>query len=1256
MQNRSKLGSFWAFFPTEARTTLSGIINAPWKLDDARRLLLEGRFNQELLTEVLPKLVAKDFQKLAVDGEPATALDILPARGREGRNWADDAINEPIFDELRKVPSLPNCTGSFTRPRNLKIHPKGLQIAWLQQWFEVAPGLDDWVHPSVEAQPERRLKADRLMQDQRTSHLQEWIEWVCRSKTPQESANALDLVARIVRDSPEMGREARTCHVLTLEDGVMAEPKTGQVFIRSSEEEAGFRFIDPELVGIAGVRENLELLEIRVLDRSGELLNALSRKGPIDWRQVWELARRLPTRQAEEIFAQTLGEGLTEKMKVRTADNAWKPLSSVFSAGPVVPIDRSRDREFLIDPVFHGPDEELLRRLGAVDRPSVRKSRQDEPWLALYKDELRRSYIRQAKGAKPAEDKVLVEGPQPPSPLQNLGRVSPQACVAMTECAMALDPLEVWKVRHTSNPAYGVKTSISPTVWWVKRHGRLDTPFGPWPVDQCLSPDVALPPDLGDDLTEMTRNVLPIAEVSSRTAHALELPGDVDAISQKVWETMLATAGSWTDPDRRSLLYCWAVHYMEEAPKRIRVGSLDVPPREVAVLRERDKYKALIEQGLPALLVVDEFDKKALMENWGLQDGLRMLEQELEFEAAGEPAQVIDVFPGLRTYLDPDDYDLELVTCLSLNLLTLTPQGLVSSPVEGLLRERQVLVRGSDSTQVLRQISNALELDLSEAALRKLLERQEQERVRKFKAEIRRQPGDPERLALAVGPDDLRRTIPQAALEAIELERQRPLEPRELARMAIAVHGADVLKQNRSALEKNGLEPPQQWAGRAAARRFVGELGFSQDYAGFPEARRPATLDVEGPVDLAPLHDYQTLAADRIKALLRDEGPPRGMLALPTGAGKTRVAVQAVVEEIRDGNLEGPLLWIAQSDELCEQAVQTWGYVWRAVGAPNRLVISRFWGSNDAAEESDATQLVVATPDKLLNAAGKDNYAWMTQMSLVVVDEAHSSVAASYTKVLEWLGRGRSRKSKSHLIGLTATPFRNVNQAETQRLAARYDHHRLDEGAFVDDPYAVLQSKGVLAQVRQELLPGVDVELTASDREEIKTLMRVPAAVQTRIGASIERNRRIVESVATLPDDWTVLLFATTVENAGALAAQLSLRGIPSVAISANTEPAARRRYIEQFKAGDLRVITNYNVLTQGFDAPAVKAVYVTRPTFSANLYQQMIGRGLRGPLNGGSEEVLIVNVKDNFQAFGEKLAFTHFEYLWGEDGEEEES
>ena len=76
-------------------------------------------------------------------------------------------------------------------------------------------------------------------------------------------------------------------------------------------------------------------------------------------------------------------------------------------------------------------------------------------------------------------------------------------------------------------------------------------------------------------------------------------------------------------------------------------------------------------------------------------------------------------------------------------------------------------------------------------------------------------------------------------------------------------------------------------------------------------------------------------------------------------------------------------------------------------------------------------------------------------------------------------------------------------------------------------------------------------------------------------------------------------------------------------------------------------MLTNYGVLTEGFDAPAVRAVYVGRPTFSPNRYQQMIGRGLRGPLNGGKEECLIVDVADNILQFGGDLAFRDYEHLW---------
>lgn len=70
-------------------------------------------------------------------------------------------------------------------------------------------------------------------------------------------------------------------------------------------------------------------------------------------------------------------------------------------------------------------------------------------------------------------------------------------------------------------------------------------------------------------------------------------------------------------------------------------------------------------------------------------------------------------------------------------------------------------------------------------------------------------------------------------------------------------------------------------------------------------------------------------------------------------------------------------------------------------------------------------------------------------------------------------------------------------------------------------------------------------------------------------------------------------------------------------------------------------------MLTQGFDAPAVRAVVVARPTFSPNTYIQMIGRGLRGELNGGKESCRILNVADNIENFGRGLAYTRMEHLW---------
>jgi superfamily II DNA or RNA helicase len=242
------------------------------------------------------------------------------------------------------------------------------------------------------------------------------------------------------------------------------------------------------------------------------------------------------------------------------------------------------------------------------------------------------------------------------------------------------------------------------------------------------------------------------------------------------------------------------------------------------------------------------------------------------------------------------------------------------------------------------------------------------------------------------------------------------------------------------------------------------------------------------------------------------------------------------------------------------------------------------------------------------------------------------------------LGRGKDR---CPLVGLTATPFRGTSEEQTKRLVNRFGGRRLDQGVLPDDPYVELQRRGVLARVRHELMIGTEIRLTDEELAYLREFRRLPKSIEEFLGSDRDRNRALVDSIGALPTDWTVLLFATSVDNAQTLAAMLTLRGIAAAAISGETEPGARRHYIEEFRRGRIRVLTNYNVLTQGFDAPAVRAVYVARPTYSPNLYQQMIGRGLRGPMNGGKDECLIVNVEDNVRQYGEELAFRQFEYLW---------
>ena len=111
VEGRASVGRFWAFFPLRDETTLTGIANAPWQVNDDRVGLLEGsQLNRELLDE-LSRLVLTSVPTLTRKNDPGWVLDILPARGSEARCWGDSYLTTHFYDLAPGYPLVPDQDG-----------------------------------------------------------------------------------------------------------------------------------------------------------------------------------------------------------------------------------------------------------------------------------------------------------------------------------------------------------------------------------------------------------------------------------------------------------------------------------------------------------------------------------------------------------------------------------------------------------------------------------------------------------------------------------------------------------------------------------------------------------------------------------------------------------------------------------------------------------------------------------------------------------------------------------------------------------------------------------------------------------------------------------------------------------------------------------------------------------------------------------------------------------------------------------------
>lgn len=450
------------------------------------------------------------------------------------------------------------------------------------------------------------------------------------------------------------------------------------------------------------------------------------------------------------------------------------------------------------------------------------------------------------------------------------------------------------------------------------------------------------------------------------------------------------------------------------------------------------------------------------------------------------------------------------------------------------------------------------------------------------------------------------------------------------------------------------------------ARRFASKnwVTYASEIASLIEAeyaellasddKRSPTIEVS---DKYPLMKYQNWMRKRVNLHFGNAKGTRAIVHMPTGAGKTSTAMQIIFDQIRSQSpAPCTVVWLAHSDELCEQAVQSFAGLWPSQKiSPSK--IWRAWGGLSHLENfnpNDCNFVVSSfqTLNSWLRSASSEVFTRLNVLkrstNFLVVDEAHLSTAPTFKNVINYISG-----AQTNILGLTATPGRHAVDAspeQTKELVSFYDNNLIgmtdNNGHELQDPISFLQEEGVLSRVTMETLPGSRVVLTTQDLKDCANKLDVSDRILAKLGDDHKRTLRIATEVIDIAREkqFKTLVFCPSKNNADVLAEFLSFNGLSAASITGDLAPSLRVERLNSFKKGEIRVLTNFNVLTTGFDDPKIEAIVIARPTSSVVLYSQMIGRALRGPKFQGTENALVINVEDNLENLPDfKSAFTHY-------------
>lgn len=345
---------------------------------------------------------------------------------------------------------------------------------------------------------------------------------------------------------------------------------------------------------------------------------------------------------------------------------------------------------------------------------------------------------------------------------------------------------------------------------------------------------------------------------------------------------------------------------------------------------------------------------------------------------------------------------------------------------------------------------------------------------------------------------------------------------------------------------------------------------------------------------ILPLRGYQSDALEALEADWRS-GLTRLAVVLPTGMGKTVVFAHLIKEAL---DRYGRVLVMVHREELAQQAKDKI----HSVAPGLRVGIVK-------AERNEVDADVIVASVQTLARRGRREQIPADSIGLVVVDECHHAAARTWVEVLTYFGSFAGTRT----AGFTATMSR-------------------EDGRGLGDIWQkVSMTRDIMYGIQNGYLTDVRGKSVTVDGLDLGTVARSRGDYQDgALGDAMEASGAggvIAQAYAEHAADRQGVLFAPTVSSALAFAADLTYAGIETDVITGNTPREDRELSYKRFAAGDVQVLSNCMVLTEGWDAPWASCAVIARPTQSVGLYIQMVGRVLRPWAAGGKRDALVLDV-----------------------------